>query len=82
MNGDCFKNWFETLLLLPNIQKNSVIVMDNAPYHSVLLEKTPTDAWRKAEIYNWLTCHNIAASPDMLKQDLYDMVKQHRKNKK
>ena len=33
MNGDIFKTWFEGIIkLLPN---NSVIVMDNAPYHSV-----------------------------------------------
>jgi lambda repressor-like predicted transcriptional regulator len=28
--------------------------MDNAPYHSVLLEKPPTNSWWKYEIIAWL----------------------------
>ena len=52
MNGDVFKKWFEKIVtLLPN---NSVIIMDNAPYHSVMTERIPNSAWRKADIVAWL----------------------------
>lgn len=36
--AELFENWFKTKLL-PNIQPNSVIVMDNASYHSRRLNK-------------------------------------------
>lgn len=37
MNWDLFKKWF-TEKLLPNIPKNSFIIMDNASYHNTLSE--------------------------------------------
>jgi hypothetical protein len=40
MNGDNFHEWFESII--PRLESNSVIVMDNAPYHSVKSEKIPT----------------------------------------
>jgi hypothetical protein len=40
-NGENFEHWMLTQLL-PNLEEPSVIVMDNVPYHSVLLEKPPT----------------------------------------
>jgi hypothetical protein len=41
INGENFEHWMLTQLL-PNLEEPSVIIMDNAPYHSVLLEKPPT----------------------------------------
>lgn len=32
MNGDTFLEWFEKIL--PLLEENVIIVMDNAPYHS------------------------------------------------
>lgn len=40
--------------VIPLLKDNSVIVMDNAPYHSVKTEKCRSLAWKKAEIENWL----------------------------
>lgn len=37
MDEDNFSKWFITQLL-PNIPDNAVIIMDNAPYHNMLLE--------------------------------------------
>jgi hypothetical protein len=34
----------------PNLEQPSVIIMDNASYHSVLLEERPTQSWRKNQI--------------------------------
>ncbi|KAG8171727.1 hypothetical protein JTE90_022423 [Oedothorax gibbosus] len=49
MNGPHFEEWFEKKLL-PNFDANSVIVMDNAPYHSILktFVKEPLSKYKKA----------------------------------
>ena len=41
MNREHFLDWFENKLL-QNVPERSVIVLDNAPYHNVVLEKVPT----------------------------------------
>jgi hypothetical protein len=41
MNGENFEHWMLTQLL-PNLEELSVIIMNNAPYHSILLETPPT----------------------------------------
>jgi hypothetical protein len=37
MNWDNFSKWFQEQLL-KNIPENSLIIMDNAPYHNVFVE--------------------------------------------
>lgn len=49
MDSNLFENWFEHDLI-PNLDPNSVIVLDNAPYHSRQLEKIPTSATKKSDI--------------------------------
>lgn len=46
MNQVNFLNWFENKLL-KNLTKPSAIIMDNAPYHSTLVTKTPNSGWKK-----------------------------------
>ncbi|XP_072390898.1 uncharacterized protein [Diabrotica undecimpunctata] len=41
IEGTLFESWFENTLL-PNLKENSVIVMDNASYHSRCIKKIPT----------------------------------------
>ena len=48
MNGNDFHEWFKSII--PRLESNSVIVMDNAPYHSVKSEKMPTSQSKKEEI--------------------------------
>ncbi|CAH1961997.1 unnamed protein product [Acanthoscelides obtectus] len=48
MNGESFEQWFSKIL--PNLEENAVIVLDNAPYHSRRMEKVPTTASRKVDI--------------------------------
>jgi len=57
MNGESFENWFSNIL--PPIEENAVIVLDNAPYHSRRLEKIPTTSLKKGDIQNWLYSKNI-----------------------
>ena len=44
MSGEVFQNWFEGIL--PKLPRNSVIIMDNASYHSVKAETVPNTSWR------------------------------------
>ncbi|KAG8183378.1 hypothetical protein JTE90_008280 [Oedothorax gibbosus] len=60
--------------LLPNLEANSVIVIDNAPYHSVMQENIPTKSTRKAAIQAWLASKGITWSSDILKAELLSIV--------
>ncbi|GAB6021802.1 hypothetical protein CHUAL_014138 [Chamberlinius hualienensis] len=73
MNGPRFLKWFKEQFL-PNIEPNSIIVMDNAPYHSVLVENVPTTLTRKTDIRDWLTAKQVLWKPDMIKVELLALV--------
>ncbi len=73
MDGDVFFTWFQTQLL-PNIPPHSIILMDNASYHSVQSQKTPTLSSRKAEMQRWLAEHNINYDSSMIKAQLYQLI--------
>ena len=76
MNGDSFYDWF--CGVLPKLKENSVIVMDNASYHSVKKDPIPTIAWRKDKIVEWLTskCCNVDTS--LVKHLLLEKVQEIR----
>ncbi|XP_025192835.1 uncharacterized protein LOC112592888, partial [Melanaphis sacchari] len=73
MNGDSFRDWLEGVL--PRLKENCVIVMDNAPYHSMKKEKYPTTQWRKADIINWLTSKGEVIDNSMIIPELLEVVK-------
>ncbi|CAI6375500.1 unnamed protein product [Macrosiphum euphorbiae] len=73
MNGDVFFDWLKGVI--PLLKDNSVIVMDNAPYHSVKTEKCPTLGWRKNEIENWLEEKGEQFERPINKVRLMDIVK-------
>jgi len=52
INGNLFFDWIKSVI--PLLKDNSVIVMDNAPYHSVTAERCPTMSWKKTDIESWL----------------------------
>lgn len=72
MNADVFEEYFDQMLDL--IPPQSVIVMDNASYHSRKLEKVPNSSWRKSNIIQWLTIKGIAYEEDMIKKELLEIV--------
>jgi len=74
MNGQTFREWMENIL--PRLRDNSVIVMDNAPYHSVKLDKAPTLATKKADIIRWLEDKGQVIDPTMIIPELIEIVKQ------
>ncbi|XP_025192116.1 uncharacterized protein LOC112592312 [Melanaphis sacchari] len=73
MNGDSFRDWLEDVL--PRLNENCVIVMDNAPYHSVKKKKCPTTQWRKSDIINWLTSKGEVIDNSMIIPELLEVVK-------
>ena len=74
MTAQHFEEWFHDALM-PNIQPNSLIVMDNAPYHSRRLEPVPTMSSRKQVMQDWLTSHRICFPECALKQELYNLIR-------
>ncbi|XP_025196242.1 uncharacterized protein LOC112595312 [Melanaphis sacchari] len=73
MNGDIFREWMEGIL--PLLQPNSVIVMDNAFYHSVKIDKAPTSNTRKADIIKWLEDKGEVINHSMIIPQLLLFVK-------
>ena len=76
MNGNIFKTWVNDQLI-PNLQTNSVVVMDNASYHSMQVEgtKAPTTSSKKGEIVNWHESVGVKTDKKMTNTQLYETVK-------
>ncbi|CAH2108017.1 unnamed protein product [Euphydryas editha] len=72
VNAVCFEEWFAGVL--PKLRSNSIVVMDNAPYHSRKLETAPKMSWKKAAIQDWLLNKTIHYKPDMVKATLLELV--------
>lgn len=70
MNFNNFKRWLEEKLI-PNLSANSVVVLDNAPYHNKQEERCPTQATRKDDMKEWLRRQGIGFRDDMLKVYMY-----------
>jgi predicted O-methyltransferase YrrM len=46
MNADSFKDWFVNRFL-NYLEEGSIIIMDNASYHSAIVDKVPNTGSRK-----------------------------------
>ncbi|CAH2105951.1 unnamed protein product [Euphydryas editha] len=77
MNAHNFTKWI-TEKLIPNLHEPSIIVFDNAPYHSVITNKASTSSSRIEEIKNWLIENNVEFDPRLRKPNLLTLVKQHK----
>lgn len=73
MNAISFGEWFKNMLL--NLEEPSIIVMDNASYHSVILNKAPTMAARKPEMQDWLREKGIPFVQAETKTELHHKIK-------
>jgi hypothetical protein len=67
-----------TRQLIPNLPANSVVVIDNAPYHNKQQDKCPTSATTKREMQEWLRSKNIPFGNDLLKPQLYEVIKMNK----
>lgn len=79
MNFENYEKWVK-LKLIPNLQPNSVVIIDNAPYHNKQENPAPTTSSRKADMINWLSERNIAHSSSMFKPELYSIIKSYKPN--
>jgi transposase len=77
MNRNLFHRWFVDKLL-PNIPNNSLIILDNAAYHTVLAEHSaPTRKCSKEKILAWLESNKFSCNPDCVKAELMDLIDKH-----
>lgn len=77
MNKTNFMKWLQEKLI-PNLPSNSLIVMDNASYHTVTVNKAPTTSSSKADMQNWITSKELSYLPTMVKAQLYEIIKEHK----
>lgn len=73
MNAVKFENWFQEML--PRLEPNAVVVMDNASYHSRRQEKIPVTSWKKTDIQEWLSSKQISFESKETKVQLLKKVK-------
>ena len=77
MDAFVFEKWFKEQLL-PNIPPSSIIVMDNASYHSRRTSSYPLSTWTKHQLTAWLALKGIAIPPDALRAECWELAKRHR----
>lgn len=77
MHSDIFLKWFVSIL--PMLDENSVIIMDNAPHYTIEKEKLPTYLWKKKEIIQWFESKNIKVNSFLLKFELLQLIKSYKK---
>ncbi|KAE9531400.1 hypothetical protein AGLY_010606 [Aphis glycines] len=68
MDAEIFKNWF--ISMLNHLEEPSVIDMDNASYHSMLMDNFPISNSRKAVVEEWLKNQNVLFS---LQERLFEL---------
>lgn len=84
MNGQIFQNWITGQLLpaLALLERKCVVVMDNAPYHSMIVDKPPTFSSNKREMQEWLVKHNVNFHNNFTKKQLFGLIKPFSADKK
>ncbi|KAL4091106.1 hypothetical protein QTP88_025846 [Uroleucon formosanum] len=73
INGEIFNEWIKCVL--PGLNEKSVIIMDNASYHSAKIDKAPTSKTKKADIIKWLKDKNEIIDRHMVIPELLEIVK-------
>ena len=75
INAELFEGWLKSVL--PNLPQNSVLVFDNASYHSKKDENnSPKSNWTKDRLKRWLTAKNVPFHPKALRDPLYDLARE------
>lgn len=77
MNSANFSKWVSEKLL-PNLDSPSVIIFDNASYHSIQTNKCPNTNTKKQDIRDWLTANNITWTEELKKAELYCLAQKHK----
>ena len=72
MNAECYEKYFENVCKL--LKPRSVIIIDNASYHSRNDENYPISTWRKAKYQEWLQKNNVTYGTDALSNKTNDLI--------
>lgn len=81
MNAEKFENWLDNDML-PKLEEPSLIVLDNASYHSRLVEKQPTSSWTRAQLFSYFEKKNIKVDEKLLRIELLAIARQHLEKKR
>jgi hypothetical protein len=81
MNGTNFEKWVHEMLA-PNLPGTSVIVFDNAPYHSVQVDTMPSKYAVKKDLIKWLQRKGISCDLSMRTEELFLLVKENQPKEK
>lgn len=73
MNAEIYEGWFKEML--QSLEEPSIIIMDNATYHSRQIDKMPTQANKKQEIIDWLQRHGENVDSVLLIVQLVNILK-------
>lgn len=79
MNHENFIQWVRKQLL-PNLPERSALVIDNASYHNVQINKDPTSTSTKEMMIKWLVERGIPHNPRSTKPQLYEIIKEKKSN--
>lgn len=77
MNHENFMTWVKKQLL-PNLPDRSVLIIDNAAYHNVTVNKNITTATKKGDMLSWLVEKGIPADPHLTKPELYQIIQENK----
>ena len=79
MNYANYEKWLKERLI-PNLSSNSVLVIDNATYHNVQLNRAPNSNSRRDFMISWLKYHlppitfNNTDFSSLRNPDIYNMI--------
>ena len=74
INAELFEGWLQKVL--PNLPQNSVLVFDNASYHSKKDENnTPTIKWRIDRLREWLKANKVDFPAKSKRPELYQLAR-------
>ena len=71
MTGDHFE---EGLEINYSLLINSLIIMDNASYHTRRCEEVPVKSWTKKRMIEWMDNKGIAHPPKALKSEIFSII--------
>ena len=81
MNSENFKFWFQNRLL-NSLEEGSIIIMDNASYHSTVADKLPSSKTKKDDIRKWLEDNEVTYDLSQTKAELLRLVAPYKSREK
>ena len=73
MIAEHFEDWF-AYKLLPNVRPNSLIIMNNASYHSRRSEPVPVKSWTKKKMQKRFRHKGIEFPPKAKKVEIFSIM--------